>query len=174
MKRLILAFGAFAALISLTACPGGGGKKGNEFVTSPNSCFNYTYNHQTGGYVDPRTGQPVQCTPYYFGAGSNGQFMPWNQFQGGQFVNGCETWSNVYPGSFYVPMNVMGAGMMCVKVTYFNSVPGWNSWYTMNGAFPSYAMNCQVGVNCPANCFGASAGANAGPLWLGGTLALCL
>lgn len=178
MKKIIFVTTLAAMTLgALTGCPGKGGSKGDQFVTSPNSCFNQPYVHPTnpGGtpyYGTP--GQPVNCNPYMYGAGYNNYFMPYNQYMNGQMVNGCASWSSVYPDSYYVPMQIAGYGMMCVKTSYFQQLPGWNGFYGGYGSYPTYAMNCQMGVNCPASCFSAGGGQNNGSYWLGGTLAVCL
>lgn len=179
MKKIIfITTLAAMTLGALTGCPGKGGSKGDQFVTSPNSCFNYTYVQPVQGqnpYYMNQQQQPVNCNPGYY-QGYNNYFQPYNQYVNGQYMNGCASWSQVYPGSYYVPMQIVGYGTMCVNTAYYQQLPGFNQYYSNYGAYPTYAQSCQQGVNCPASCFSAGGGGaqNGGSYWLGGTLSVCL
>ncbi|MGE0762720.1 MAG: hypothetical protein AB7N80_05530 [Bdellovibrionales bacterium] len=173
MKKLILTLSAFATLLALAACDKKSGG-GDKFVTAANSCFNYTYNQQYGYYTDTN-GNRVNCEQGQFNGLNN--FVPYNQMINGQFFNGCSSWSQVYPGSFYVPVNIQGYGAICVKQNYMTTLPGFNQYYNYYGTFPTQARSCRYGMNC-GNCYGGvNAGVNVGNqfagFWLGGTLALC-
>ncbi len=183
MKKLVMILGATLMTVALTACPDKGGG-GDKFVSSPTSCFqgNYYYNSATGQYVDRTTGQVVNCNQGYFN-GYNNNYLPYNSMFGGQYMQGCESWTGSYYGgqyitAQYVGVNIAGYGPICVRTDYFGSVPGWNSYQNYWGysGYPNTARFCQYGVNCPTGCYagaGLSAGAQVGPFWLGGTLAMC-
>lgn len=170
MNRL-LKLALLASIVQvLTACPGKDGDgNGNRdaFVTSANSCLNYIYNQQYGYYMDNQ-GRRVNCNQGYFN-GQNNNFMPYYNYNGSQYQNGCSSWSMYFPSAYYVPI-LVGGQYMCVNSSYYSSVPGFNNYYAgYNYAYPTYAYSCQYGVNCPASCLSAGIGGG----WLGGTLALC-
>lgn len=171
MKKLMLSLLAIASVTLLTACPdkGGGGK---NHVTTPTSCNNYVYNQQYGYFMD-RTGKRVNCDQGpYFGQGN--YYTPYQNYTGGQYQNGCSIYNTW--GTTYVPMQTQTYGVVCVSTASFYQIPNFNTYYSHYGSFPSYAMSCQYGVNCPSNCIGGagvSAGVNLGPIWIGGTLAAC-
>ena len=174
MKKLILTFLALASVLTLTACPdkGGGGK---NHVTTPNSCNNFRYNHQLGGYEDPRyPGRVVNCNQGPYGTGNNGIYTPYNQYLHGQQINGCSSWSQFYPGNIYVPIQTATYGIVCANVSSFMQVPMYSYYYSYYQRYPTYAASCQYGVNCPSSCIGGSGSmSNSSGLWLGGSLALC-
>lgn len=195
MKKIAFMTATAALVIgALTGCPGKGGK-GDQFVTSPNSCLQYSYQPTQPGmpYPNPTTypggaypggypggaypggypagqyynpaGQPVNCNPYMYG-GANGYFMP-------AINNACSSWSMYYPDSYYVPMQMAtpyGMQMMCVKTSYFYTIPGWNNYYNMYGAYPTYG--CMPGM---PGCAGASGCLSAGGAggWGGAQISFC-
>ncbi len=173
MKTLVWSLIAVMTVFGLAACDKKKGDKGDNFVTSANSCFNYAYNHQLQYYTD-QYGNRVNCDQGYYNGLNN--FVPSQHWVNGQFMSGCSYWSQVYPGSFYTPVNIQGHGLVCVKQSYFQSLPGFQNYHAYYGRFPMYARSCEFG-GC-GGCYGGaqggvSAGVNMGGFWLGGSLALC-
>jgi hypothetical protein len=166
MKKLVLTIAVGLTMLTLTACPDSnkGDSSNKNFLTSPNSCINYQYNAQLGYYVTPQ-GQRVNCNPGMYGQTGGGYYgAP-------LYGQGCEGWSYYYPGTAYVPINY-GSQIMCVRVDYLQTVPGYNNYYSLYGSYPSYAQSCQYPY-CPTSCLSGGGGYQNDGYWLGGTLALC-
>lgn len=181
MKQLLILILAVTGVLTLTACPDKGKKNGDgTVVASPAatgaSCNTpgYYFNHYYNYYTD-QAGNRVDCTPGPLGNAYNNNYLPYNQYWNGSYISGCSSWSQVYPGSSYIPVQVPPYGYVCVNTSSFQQIPYYSSYSNFYGGYPSYARSCQYGVNC-GSCLGGggvSAGVNLGGLWLGGTLALC-
>lgn len=83
-----------------------------------NQCANAYYNGQY--YIDRTTGQQVNCN-YQNGVPQQG------------YGQGCQGWSQVYPGEYYVPVDLGGGQLICMNTRYlYQSQPNyfdWNNYY---------------------------------------------
>lgn len=131
----------------------------NNDLYNTSYCHNYTYNQNTGQWVD-QNGNIVNCNQGYI---DFNYFMPYQYIHNGNYQANCSFYG---PGWF--PMQ-FGYSLVCVKYSYVNYYyPG----FSYNPGY-WYPYTCRYGVDC-GQCSGASAGGNFGPLWFGGTLGICL
>ncbi len=176
MKKLMLLVLALTSVMTLTACPDKKKGGGAVHVTTPTSCNNYRFNNTIGGFEDPSNpGRVVTCDRGPYGSTYNNAYAPYNQFIGGQQINSCSSWSQVYPGNIYVPVRTDTYGIVCVNVNTFIQVPQYSQYQSYYQTYPSHALSCRYGFDCPSSCVGGQGSMTIGVStpWLGGSLALC-
>jgi hypothetical protein len=143
-------------------------------------CSGYTYNAQTGTYIDPATGQQFPASSC---GGTttipNTGYYGNNYITGTGYGSGCDQWSQYY-GITYVPVNLGGGQMVCVNYQYlqsqimttypqYASTPYYNDpsyWYTYAPSAYSngysgggyYGYGCGSGISLGLSSGGFSDG----------------
>lgn len=122
-------------------------------VLGGNNCLNTRYDAYTGRYLDLTTGQPVACNPNgYFQPGYS---MPYYGMAGGQMIDGCSGWNQVY-GAQYIPIDIGYGQRICMNVAYLqqnNPSYNWNQYYN-NYANYGYQMYACYSYDCMGGYYG--------------------
>lgn len=168
MKKWIMILATVAMSASLVACNKGGGGSSTT-VTGPTNCTGYARD-AAGRFLDPVTGQVVNCDPNLWGGnwgtgvgGINCQPAPYE---------GCAGWSRCFPGNTYVPMPINGQ-LMCVNTAYFWGMNNFGTYYNQYGGYPT--STCIPGMNCSSSCvsLGGGTSGSSGGYFFGGNVNFC-
>lgn len=107
-----------------------------------NNCGNARY--VNGQYYDPYTNQPISCGGFYDGYNS----IPYQGQYGGQYVQGCSGWTQIY-GAYYVPVDLGNGQLICMNTQYlYNQMPqyNWNqAYYYQQPIYTCQGYGCQGG-----------------------------
>lgn len=108
--------------------------------TANYACAGYTYNAQTGTYINPQN-PAVQIPAAQCGGTTT---IPNQGYYGGTYVSGCDQWTQMY-GVQYVPVQMSGQ-LVCVNYQYLQqqivySYPQYqySPWYNDPSYWYSYA-----------------------------------
>jgi hypothetical protein len=116
----------------------------------------------TGCVYNPATGtwtlNGVVSATCQTGAYGGGSYLPGQLSTGA----GCTYWDQVYPGNYYIPVDLGGGNIKCMNTTQFATmVPDYQNYYT-NTAQTVYA------VACPYDAWTCQYGFNGGGSWSAG------